>query len=652
MKMLITYKKHLVDSKEEMSYPNYLQYMRTALVYAMLLLVTMTAVAHETETTTTSGPTIHGSVYGGGALANTGNTTVNLTGGVIEGNVYGGGMGDADTEATVGSTEVNLNGTVTAVKDDNGDITNQYLDDCVVKGCIFGCNNINGTPLGNATVNIYKTQGYEGHYRTGKDAETEEREAMLNNIDDTQHSYELLAVYGGGNLAAYVPETPDNCKATVNIYGCGLTSIQTVYGGGNAASTPATVVSINGTYEIEEVFGGGNGKDALPDGRPNPGANVGYKNYTVYTGEGAEAIASDDENYDTKEKRMAEGSAIVYGTGAANVNIFGGKIHRVFGGSNTKGNVRITAVTLLDDQGGCDFKVDEAYGGGKSAPMDGSAQLLMACIPGLNAAYGGAEAANIEGSVSLNITNGNFDRVFGGNNISGTISGTITVNIEETGCHLITIGQLYGGGNQAAYTGPEIVDSENHGTGVFQGPTVNVRSFTSIGEVYGGGYGETATVKGDTYVNINVCEGKNFGVSQEDEVTKANEHTGDQLISFSEYRRDATKEGEDSFVKDADGNRILEEKNIHVYLPPYESGIGNIGNVYGGGNAAKVDGSTHVNIGTEEGDSITFETPTSDTGDARKHTVKGANIVGNVYGGGNNAEVTGNTNVVIGKKEE
>ena len=30
-------------------------------------------------------------------------------------------------------------------------------------------------------------------------------------------------------------------------------------------------------------------------------------------------------------------------------------------------------------------------------------------------------------------------------------------------------------------------------------------------------------------------------------------------------------------------------------------------------------------------------------------TVKGANIVGNVYGGGNKAEVTGNTNVTIGK---
>jgi hypothetical protein len=36
----------------------------------------------------------------------------------------------------------------------------------------------------------------------------------------------------------------------------------------------------------------------------------------------------------------------------------------------------------------------------------------------------------------------------------------------------------------------------------------------------------------------------------------------------------------------------------------------------------------------------------------RKVEIIGADIRGNVYGGGNNAEVTGNTNVVIGKKNE
>ncbi len=94
----------------------------------------------------------------------------------------------------------------------------------------------------------------------------------------------------------------------------------------------------------------------------------------------------------------------------------------------------------------------------------------------------------------------------------------------------------------------------------------------------------------------------------------------------------------------------MEEKSISVYLPPFTSGnIGAINNVYGGGNAAKVDGNTYVNIGTESGE-VTFETPTDDDEADRKHTIKGADIRGNVYGGGNQAVVTGNTNVTIGKE--
>ena len=65
-----------------------------------------------------------------------------------------------------------------------------------------------------------------------------------------------------------------------------------------------------------------------------------------------------------------------------------------------------------------------------------------------------------------------YEKFIGDYEGSGTINGTITVNIEETGCHLITIGQLYGGGNQAPYTGPLKAGS----TTERQGPTLNLRS--------------------------------------------------------------------------------------------------------------------------------------------------------------------------------
>ena len=596
-----------------------------------------------------TGGTVKSSVYGGGEIGIVAQSaTVNIDGGTVGtkivnpgdatqyynfGSVFGGGKGSTEditnistAGTTNGNVEVHLNeGVASSAK---GAVVHQ----------VFGCNDMNGSPKGTVTVHVYATQSPDKDNISTKPAK------------GTQ-TFDVEAVYGGGNLAAYEPEGGKNTtKSTkVIIDGCGLTSIRQVYGGGNAASTPATNVTVNGTYEVLELFGGGNGFDKLPDGRPNPGANVGYKNYTVYTKDGEDNwIAKDDPAYDTKEERTAGNSAITYGTGQASINVFGGTIHRVFGGSNTKGNVRKTAVTLLDEGGECEFCVDEAYGGGKSAPMDAEAKLLMACIPGLNAVYGGAEAAAIQGNVTLNITNGTFDRVFGGNNLSGTINGSITVNIEEIGCRPIKIGELYGGGNQAGYSvygyNADGTPKES-GTKIYEDPQVNVKSFTSIGKVFGGGYGSGATMVGNPTVNVNEVYGK-------------------------WYNDDTSVVGDN------------EETPNHYAIPSHAKGkMGAISEVFGGGNAAKVIGSTTVNIATQEevylvkqvsvGDALTglytrsgagtTASPyvyTAASGTAEEHVtyyekrvVLGADVRGNVYGGGNNAEVTGATNVTIGKPE-
>ena len=429
---------------------------------------------------------------------------------------------------------------------------------------------------------------------------------------------------------------------------------------------------MNGTFEINELFGGGNGKEDITYDEgvnyiKNPGANVGFYDYSA-----------EEDTYNTKEKRTtAEGaetfiSKYVYGTGKASVNIFGGTLNYVFGGSNTKGNVRETAITLLEEKQGtddcCPFNVGEVYGGGKSAPMDADAKIYMACIPGLRAAYGGAEAADIQGGVTLNITNGTFDRVFGGNNLSGTIRGPIEVNIEETGCRPIIIGELYGGGNQAAYSVYGYHDDgtiiESGTTKAYKDPVVNVKSFTSIGEIYGGGYGSTATMVGDPTVNVNVTADPTSEAQ-----TKTYKDSEEQTKFYSDYAGETKTIGDHS-----------------VILPPHVKGkMGVINNVFGGGNAAPVKGNTQVNIGTTEevymlvNQELTIGTTdvsgfyirtggsgtTADpyeyipaTGTAvdgttyyKRYSVLGADIRGNVYGGGNNAEVTGNTDVIIGKKK-
>ena len=588
-------------------------------------------------------PVIENDVYGGSALGHVNSDTndythVTLTAGTIHGNVYGGGLGQksgfygatSDIAATVyGDVTVTLNGSV-------------------VTGSIFGCNNLNGTPLGHVKVWVVKTVGWEGHAGTARDDRYDESAA---------HNYHVAAVYGGGNMAAYEP-TSNTDFAEVLIDGCDVTSIQTVYGGGNAASTPATLVTINGSYEIEEVFGGGNGKDNLPNGDANPGANVGFRAYI-----------EDQEDTNTKEKRAQNYG---YGTGEANVNIYGGTIHRVFGGSNTKGNVRYTAVTMLEHNEECPFfLIDEAYGGGKSAPMDAEAKLLMSCIPGLKAVYGGAQAADIIGNVVLNITNGTFDRVFGGNNDRGTISGSITVNIEETGCKPIIIGELYGGGNQAAYSvyGYNADKSPKElgaGTKLYHDPVINVKSFTSIGDIFGGGYGSTAKMVGSPTVNISVAEGR-----------------------WKDYVGIESQYDDDGYEYDATGYKgittTIDDHN--VIIPDHAAGkIGAIQRVFGGGNAAEVHGNTNINIGTlsevyvtvpdneitvgttnptnvssyftrtGEGTTASPYVYAAATGTAaagvtyyQKLSVVGADIRGNVFGGGNAAKVTGDTNVIVGK---
>lgn len=550
---------------------------------------------------TTGGVTVYGDVYGGSALGtvntDTDNTTVvNLTGGIIHGDAYGGGLGDSETEADVnGNVTVTLNGTAFTLATTTDDKGNSIP----ISGRIFGCNNINGSPKGTVLVKVLSTVAKNGD---GTIKDKPEKDSGI---------YELQAVYGGGNLAAY---NPTNSKATgqytyrfnsdtygevnftavekpvqVVIDGCELTSIEYVYGGGNAAATPATDVLVLGSYEIGNVFGGGNGKDRYTlDGgttwNENLGADVGIINAAAYAADHTQGL---------------------YGTGKSKASVLGGTVYNLFGASNTKGNVVTESLAYVDNANICELNVGGIYGGGNEAYMDGDSKIELGCIEAMEEIYGGARNADVKGDINLTISSGHFDRVFGGNNIGGTINGSITVTIEETGCNPITIGELYGCGNQAPYTTPE----GKHD------PIINLISFTSIGNVFGGGFGEKAVVKGNPTVNIDVEEGDN---SESDWAYNG------QTITFS------------------DGSKVT--------LPVHEKGeIGAIGTVYGGGNAAKVIGNTTVNMknGIVENTLFGGGNAADVEGDTSV-TILDGTIGGNVYGGGNQGNVAGATKVQIG----
>ena len=454
------------------------------------------------------------------------NTTVNLTGGSMD-RVYGGGLGRLSftnhipsheggnaVKAMSGNVTINLNQGITSTR---GAIVNK----------IFGANNFNGTPEGHVTVHVYATQNKykttnvtstnkfshprqgddplnedetlkeylgrliavasngNGGYVDGVDPDVleaadivykkatptdEELTTAINNVnDELVNLYDVQVVYGGGDLAAYVPTdallNATNNKARVEaarseviIDGCELTSINQVYGGGNAASTSGTRVTVNGTYEIYEVFGGGNGKDPyqLKDGGVeytyiNPGANVGYHDYTTFSSVGNNQFNPVDNN-DALTKDDRE-SHYKYGSGISTTEIRGGTMHAVYGGSNEKGNIRSTALSVYEDANDdCPIKIDETYGGGKDAAMDGEIELSLDCAKDMDMIFGGAKNADINNNIKLKITNGSFNKVFGGNNTGGAVYGSITVHVEETGCVPIKIDELYGGGYLAPYS--------------------------------------------------------------------------------------------------------------------------------------------------------------------------------------------------------
>lgn len=436
------------------------------------------------------GAKIYGNVYGGSALGTTGgtgkHTYVTVNRGSITGNVFGGGMGETGS-------------------------------------------NTKGVVTGAIKVDVYGTDP-----------------------KPTDGTYALYGVYGGGDLAPY-SGTP-----LVTVHNCD-NSIEYVYGGGNATSVAGTDVTIWGGNKIGNVFGGGNGQVRA--------ANI---------------------------------------SGSTNVKIYGGTIENVFPGSNTNGtiggNLNLTiekhaGTDGCEGDGTCPFDLGNVYSGGnKAASIIGN--VTIGCLGNgdkITNLFGGAKQANVTGDVNLLITGNHIENVFGGNDISGQPSGTITVVVDwDPTCTGAYLGNVYGGGRDASYEAPN---------GNKDYPQVFVRNAVVEHDVFGGGLGESALVTGNPQVTVST------------QCTTPG-HTNDHMVHIK-------------------------------------------GSLYGGGSAAPVTGNPVVTTRGLDGDAKKVQIDNYVFGGGFGQTavvtgntevnIKGNTVVNkNVYGGGNGGLVTGNTNIVIG----
>jgi len=522
-------------------------------------------------------------VYGGGNAAEVAGTDVRIYGGDVIGNVFGGGNGSS--EGWPSGTE-NPGANVTT----NGTKVNIYGGTIL---SVFGGSNTKGLITGGTSVIVNAKQEEGAAY------------ACKVNVDN---------VFGAGNKAPY---TGDTDVQIINTSAGGLDgSVGNVFGGGNLAQmTGNSSVKVGAknpvdtTYKVNitgNVFGGGNEANTAGN------TNVSVENCAttidgdVYGGANLANVTNSNVNiYGGTIDNVFGGGRGSTTTSSdltnATTNIYGGKFGGIYGAGNIKSNITGVAFLMVDEKTSsehacCDFEgANEIYGAGNQAAIDGSIIFGLGCIPGkIEELYGGAKNADLgsagnPSNVVLSITSGQFGKVFGGNNLGGTIYGTVTVNVQHNGCDDIEIDELYGGGNLADYSAP---------TGNTNFPVVNLRTCDQKDNL---GNPAIDWVNDGTSAHHCLKVGKVFG--------------GGKGVNAPGDNR----------------GKVIGNPHVNVYA-------GEVGTIYGGGNAADVEGETYVTV---------LDEAAGDNQDIY--------ITGNIYGGGNEAAVTGgtgkgNTHVQIGPK--
>ena len=552
--------------------------------------------------------TVYRNVYGGGEAGHVdyGGTTVNIKSGTVQGSVFGGGMG-ASTSPTAGivdgNTQVNIG---TDAQASNNVVIGEY---------VFGGNDAGSSPLGTMQVDIWRTAHSGANECPAVASLTDEQKAnyLTESVASPAANYAIKAVYGGGNRAST------------------LTGDKATDGGGNASNvlndkyitqrlnepswpvelTRLSKVVVHECSEntVQYVYGGGKA------------ANT-YKNdVTIEGGRVFRAFAGGDGSEEGTYSNVVTD---------ASVRVQGGIVYEVFGGSNTRGVIGGTTSIDLTPVSPCELVNSETFGGGNEAAGNGGTIELL-CGSTFHNFYGGARNANINGDIVLNVRGGVYDTIFGGNkdggvidgnvtvnfyggttkylfggsNAGGNITGTITVVVDADPAYScadgLQVDYVFGGGKNASYT-PNDASISSPMVKILNVPPAPHRG---IYRVFGGGLGETATVTANPYVILGDAPSVD---------------TKDMYIA-----------------QRTEGGKQVE------------------GEVYGGGYAAPVVGNASVTMrqGVVKGNLFGGGLGTSAT--ISQNTVVAvfgtSEVYGNVYGGGNQGEVKGSTDIQIGYEE-
>lgn len=655
-----------------------------------------------------SGGTITGNVYGAGYgysayLDNTtiatdggalyGNSYVNISGGTLSGNIYGAGRGTSEYSGL----------TTLAKMKGNSNITLQNTP--VISGSIYGAGEgISGYPetarlTGNS--NIVSKISLSANIFGGGNIANVTGNANI----DIQNGNITGSVYGGGNLGQVSGDSTLNLSGgSINrVYGGGESSglsnsnvnlngasVTTIYGGsdssGNIASsnisltngtvtnvyggnnlggkTSSTNISLNGATVSSMLYGGGNQSDC----------DITYMNLQNSSNTVPYIFGGGDEAGTTDSIINVSGASATNLFGGSNtshtieksiVNISGGTIENLYGGNNQGGT---TIVSNINVTGGT---ITNIYGGGEKAQTDTSnIKIGDGTITNI---YGGGDKAGIKTS-NINLAGGNISNIFGGSNISGnvpqtnvntqntillpasTIISTPTISINIT-CSASKI-QSWQSTTYPTDVAVNVIltNTTNSDINTWNG------HFTAAQSVLNNNYSSTDISKVDdtyTFNQVNKYYGTNNIPANGTYSFSFDIYTMQSVSNFA-YTYGFGTDPNSNITSDSikDNNITLSNQALsiqNVYGGNNQGGVtttsqlnlnyGNIQDVYGGGNQA-VTGTTNVNISQEVKGCIYGGGNQADTNTTNVN-IDNATIGDNVYGGGNQGKINGDTNIYV-----
>ena len=397
------------------------------------------------------------------------------------------------------------------------------------------------------------------------------------------------------NNGAYYNNTYLTADSVINIYG--------------NASVPCTIFSAGGWGRVTGLTEAGFIINVYGN------ATIGNANATTYL------VGGKRGTYDLN----ANTTVNISGAPTINSAVYGGSDAGIMNGNTT-----------VNISGGTINKV--VYGGNRAGTLNGNTSVTISGSSIANA-FAGTHTAAFNGISNITVTGGKVTNLYGGNNggaFKSTVDGvTATANVTVAGGE---VAWIYGGSNGGAFTGNTVVSVTSGNVtgyvtgasriGTFNGKTKVDLTGGTVAEVCGGIYGITGT---PTTFNGDV------------EILIHGNAVVNKSIYGSNYRNNVTVDS--NVLIDIYENANL---NRHVYGAGY-SGTINLGEK---GATIKIRDNARLNKPTDNNAIVagaSFDGTV--TGNINIEISDNAYVQGNVYGGGYQCTLKGNSTAIINSGE-